>query len=67
VDAIGGTLKSHARRLVLSRKAVISNAADFVNRCVSLNIKIFPYSQDNVDQLKLLFNAEWIAATIKPK
>ncbi len=67
VDAIGGTLKSHARRLVLSRKSTISNAGDFIAASNDMKILLFPYTQADVDLVKIQFPQEWLDTTVKLK
>jgi len=66
VDALGGMLKAHARRLVLSRKMVISNAADFFHASADLlGVKLMEYKTKEVEDIKEQYGAQWVGETVK--
>ncbi len=65
VDALGGMLKAHARRLVLSRKAAIRNATDFVEASRSLSVTLIQYTDAEISDVKQEFGEAWVASTSK--
>jgi hypothetical protein len=65
VDALGGMLKAHARRLVLSRKMSIDSASDFLRASKTLDVTLMEYTTVDVDNAKIEFDEPWMSSTTK--
>ena len=67
VDAIGGRLKSHVRRLVLARRCDVQCAKDFVDSCRRQTITLHQYHSTDIERIKQRFGEEWKSMTAAVK
>ena len=51
VDAIGGKLKAHVLRLVLSRRAQVNSASDFIQNCQQVGVNLLSYTKSDVTEI----------------
>jgi hypothetical protein len=65
VDAIGGMLKAHAKRLILSRKALISDASSFMINSLDRKVILEEYTEADINDVKLTFGDAWEQETMK--
>ena len=55
MDGIGGLIKSHCRRITLSRKQTITSANDVLFACQNLQVQCLLYTEDDVKQVSTEF------------
>ncbi len=67
VDAIGGMVKSHARRRILSRKAHILKADNLLAECAEMNICFLSYTDEEVQTKKELYDENRMRNTGKAR
>ena len=67
VDAIGGKLKAHVRRLVLSRRAQVNSASDFINNSQQVGVNLLSYTKRDVSEVMKTYSNDWKQFTMQVK
>ncbi len=67
VDAIGRKLKAHVRRLVLSRRAEVYSASDFINNCQQVGVNVLQYTRREVSGVMEKYTGDWKLVTKQVK
>ena len=65
VDAIGGQLKSHAKRLISSRKTMITDAKSFIEHSKGSKVVVMEYADEDIGLLKNIYGDVWVSQTLK--
>jgi len=67
VDAIGGKLKAHVRRLVLSRRAQVNCASDFIQHSQQVGVNLLSYTKREVADVMKTYTNDWKTVTMQVK